>query len=160
MKAWYLLCCQENTWRRTLEALKEVGVDVCCPLLNETRARTDKKTAVRHVQYPIFPGYIFAHFDPYEIHTTAILRMPGAKMFVRFGKEISTVSSDVISAINHASANFRIININEDSFECVNPPSYLLSRMDAIYALTDRQARVSALMSLLTIPADVLKKSA
>lgn len=158
MKAWYLLCCQEKTWRRTLEALKDVGIDVCCPLLNETRARTDKKTAVRHVQYPIFPGYIFTHFDPHEIHTTAILKMPGAKMFVRFGKEISTVSSDVISAINRAS--FRLININEDYFECVNAPSYLLSRMDAIYALTDRQARVSALMSLLTIPADVLKKSA
>ncbi|HGM7400836.1 TPA: transcription termination/antitermination NusG family protein [Serratia marcescens] len=158
MKAWYLLCCQENTWRRTLKALDDAGVEVCCPLSNETRARTDKKNAVRHVQYPVFPGYIFTRFDPADIHTTTIIKMPGARLFVRFGKEISVIPDNVIAAMR--CAQFELLKVGFDSFKCRNAPPLLLNKMQEIYTTKDRHERVSALMSLLSLPFSLWKESA
>jgi transcriptional antiterminator RfaH len=158
MKSWYLLCCQGNTWRRTLVALEGAKIDVCCPLIHETRVRTDKKTAVRHVALPLFPGYIFTRFNPHEIHTTTILRMPGVKGFVRCGKEISTVNEDVISAIY--CSPFNLLDVNKDYFRCVNVDPTLLSEMNEIYESKDHTSRVTSLMSLISKQEKTLKRTA
>ncbi|MBA0018509.1 hypothetical protein HZS38_04760 [Xenorhabdus nematophila] len=51
------------------------------------------------INSPAFPGYIFVKFNPAQIHTTAIKRMPGAMDFVRFGNRVATLHQDEIDAL-------------------------------------------------------------
>ncbi|WP_331423340.1 transcription termination/antitermination NusG family protein, partial [Enterobacter sp. ZOR0014] len=97
--AWYLLRCRQNYWKTIQQNLNEAGLKTCCPLILERRRRSDKKNAYRLINSPAFPGYIFVRFNPANIHTTAIKRIPGAMDFVRFGNEIATISQAEIEAL-------------------------------------------------------------
>lgn len=149
-EAWYLLRCRENAWRSTLENLNNVGLKTCCPLIHERRRRKDKKNTFRLIDYPAFPGYIFVHLNPLKIHTTAIKRIPGAMDFVHFGNKIATIHHKEIEALRNAEP--KALTADSVSYECVNLPPELLTKIEEIYTTADPKHRVNLLISMLALP--------
>ncbi|TKK13665.1 hypothetical protein EcCFBP13530_22965 [Enterobacter cancerogenus] len=133
--AWYLLRCRENTWRTTLQNLSEAGIKTCCPLILERRRRRDKKNSYRLINYPAFPGYIFVRFNPAQIHTTAIKRMPGAMDFVRFGNQIATIQQEEVNAMKLIHHDLPTVSLGTEHLtdERVNIPADVLKRIEQIF---------------------------
>ncbi|MEW5125767.1 transcription termination/antitermination NusG family protein [Citrobacter freundii] len=142
--AWYLLRCRQNYWKTIQQNLNEAGLKTCCPLILERRRRSDKKNAYRLMNSPAFPGYIFVRFNPANIHTTAIKRIPGAMDFVRFGNEIATISQDEIEAL-------KLVHF-ESPQEKINLPSDLKRKIEKITSAEEPAVRIDILFSMLELP--------
>lgn len=150
MKYWYLLRCQENTWRRTLSALKDSHVETCCPLQKVIKLRADKKSSFRKYEAPIFPGYIFAHFDPETIHTSSILKMYGAREFIRFGKEIATVPNNVVNGIKLMTSLSMEVNLGGVVDVQISNCNEIISEIEEVLAIEEKETRLCMLMKLVT----------
>jgi transcriptional antiterminator RfaH len=146
--AWYLLRCRENAWKTILETLTEAGLKTCCPLILERRRRKDKKNAYRLINYPAFPGYIFVKFNPSQIHTTAIKRMPGAMDFVHFGDRIATLHQEEVDALK------RIHNPETQKLHLGAEylPANFLNRIAQISTTNEPSVRIDMLFSMLKQP--------
>ncbi|HDT1158607.1 TPA: hypothetical protein QHP60_004157, partial [Escherichia coli] len=124
--------------------LNEAGLKTCCPLILERRRRSDKKNAYRLINSPAFPGYIFVRFNPANIHTTAIKRIPGAMDFVRFGNEIATISQAEIEAL-------KLVHFERPQ-EKINLPSELKKKIEKITSAEEPAVRIDILFSMLELP--------
>jgi hypothetical protein len=82
--------------------------------------------------------------------------MYGAKQFIRFGKEIGTVADDIVSALSIV----EFVEVNGNSFSCINANEDLVSRLKQIYSIKDKTNRVTALMHLVAASRSQLRKSA
>lgn len=142
--AWYLLRCRQNYWKTIQQNLNEVGLKTCCPLILERRRRSDKKNAFRLINSPAFPGYIFVRFNPANIHTTAIKRIPGAMDFVRFGNQIATISQAEIEALE-------LVHYDRPQ-ETINLPIDLLTKIEKISSSEEPAVRIDLLFSILALP--------
>lgn len=142
--AWYLLRCRQNYWKTIQQNLNDVGLKTCCPLILERRRRSDKKNAYRLINSPAFPGYIFVRFNPANIHTTAIKRIPGAMDFVRFGNEIATISQAEIEAL-------KLVHFERPQ-EKINLPSELKKKIEKITSAEEPAVRIDILFSMLELP--------
>lgn len=142
--AWYLLRCRQNFWKTLQQNLNEAGLKTCCPLILERRRRSDKKNAYRLINSPAFPGYIFVRFNPLNIHTTAIKRIPGAMDFVRFGNEIATISHAEIEAL-------KLVHYERPQLK-INLPSELRQKIDKINSAEEPAVRIDILFSMLELP--------
>lgn len=142
--AWYLLRCRQNYWKTIQQYLNEAGLKTCCPLILERRRRSDKKNAFRLTNSPAFPGYIFVRFNPANIHTTAIKRMPGAMDFVRFGNEIATISQQEIEAL-------KLVHYDRPQ-QKINLPSELIQKIEKITSSEEPADRIDVLFSMLATP--------
>lgn len=145
--AWYLLRCRQNYWKTIQQNLNEAGLKTCCPLILERRRRSDKKNAYRLINSPAFPGYIFVRFNPANIHTTAIKRMPGAMDFVRFGTEIATISQTEIEAL-------KLVHFERPQ-EKINLPSELKMKIEKITSAEEPAVRIDILFSMLELPSRI-----
>ncbi|EFN8966708.1 hypothetical protein D6O87_25390, partial [Escherichia coli] len=123
----------------------------CCPLILERRRRSDKKNAYRLINSPAFPGYIFVRFNPANIHTTAIKRIPGAMDFVRFGNEIATISQAEIEAL-------KLVHFERPQ-EKINLPSELKKKIEKITSAEEPAVRIDILFSMLELPTRISRSN-
>lgn len=149
--AWYLLRCRQNYWKTIQKNLNEAGLKTCCPLILERRRRSDKKNAYRLINSPAFPGYIFVRFNPANIHTTAIKRIPGAMDFVRFGNEIATISQAEIEAL-------KLVHFERPQ-EKINLPSELKKKIEKITSAEEPAVRIDILFSMLELPTRISRSN-
>ncbi|ECM7320393.1 hypothetical protein OUHCRE2_43350 [Enterobacter asburiae] len=149
--AWYLLRCRQNYWKTIQQNLNEAGLKTCCPLILERRRRSDKKNAYRLINSPAFPGYIFVRFNPANIHTTAIKRIPGAMDFVRFGNEIATISQAEIEAL-------KLVHFERPQ-EKINLPSELKKKIEKITSAEEPAVRIDILFSMLELPTRISRSN-
>ncbi|MEL2403413.1 transcription termination/antitermination NusG family protein [Escherichia coli] len=149
--AWYLLRCRQNYWKTIQQNLNEAGLKTCCPLILERRRRSDKKNAYRLINSPAFPGYIFVRFNPANIHTTAIKRIPGAMDFVRFGYEIATISQAEIEAL-------KLVHFERPQ-EKINLPSELKKKIEKITSAEEPAVRIDILFSMLELPTRISRSN-
>ena len=149
--AWYLLRCRQNYWKTIQQNLNEAGLKTCCPLILERRRRSDKKNAYRLINSPAFPGYIFVRFNPANIHTTAIKRIPGAMDFVRFGNEIATISQAEIEAL-------KLVHFERPQ-EKINLPSELKKKIEKITSAEEPAVRIDILFSMLKLPTRISRSN-
>ncbi|MGT2009289.1 transcription termination/antitermination NusG family protein [Enterobacter hormaechei subsp. xiangfangensis] len=147
--AWYLLRCRQNFWKTIQQNLNEAGLKTCCPLILERRRRSDKKNAYRLINSPAFPGYIFVRFNPANIHTTAIKRIPGAMDFVRFGNQIATISQTEIEAL-------KLVHYERPQ-EKINLPSELKKKIEKITSAEEPAVRIDILFSMLELPTRITR---
>ncbi|ECE0550291.1 hypothetical protein KS559_004446 [Salmonella enterica] len=141
--AWHLLRCRQNYWKTIQQNLNEAGLKTCCPLILERRKRSDKKNAYRLINSPAFPGYIFVRFNPANIHTTAIKRLPGAMDFVRFGNDIATISQAEIEAL-------KLVHFERPQ-EKINLPNELIQTIEKITSAVEPAVRIDILFSMLEL---------
>lgn len=149
--AWYLLRCRQNYWKTIQQNLNEAGLKTCCPLILERRRRSDKKNAYRLINSPAFPGYIFVRFNPANIHTTAIKRIPGAMDFVRFGNEIATISQAEIEAL-------KLVHFERPQ-EKINLPRELKKKIEKITSAEEPAVRIDILFSMLELPTRISRSN-
>ncbi|EJX4187820.1 transcription termination/antitermination NusG family protein [Salmonella enterica] len=137
------LRCRQNYWKTIQQSLNEAGLKTCCPLILVRRRRSDKKNAYRLINSPAFPGYIFVRFNPANIHTTAIKRLPGAMDFVRFGNDIATISQAEIEAL-------KLVHFERPQ-EKINLPNELIQKIEKITSAVEPAVRIDILFSMLEL---------
>lgn len=96
MESWYLLYCKRGQIFRAQEHLERQKVSCITPLVTVKKCLRGKRT---EIEEPLFPGYLFIHFNPEQIHTTSIRATRGVRDFVRFGNHLAVVPDMVITEI-------------------------------------------------------------
>jgi transcriptional antiterminator RfaH len=71
------------------------GIEVFCPRL---RIRRRTRRGVAWFVQAVFPGYLFARFDPKE-SMLLVKAVPGVKTVVRFGERMPSIPPDVIAGL-------------------------------------------------------------
>lgn len=148
---WYLLRCRQNYWQIVQQNLHEVGLNTCCPLILERKKRSDRKNCFRLKNAPAFPGYIFVEFNPVNIHTSTIKKIPGAMDFVKFGNKIATISHREIEAL-------KLLHHEVGSQE-IHVPQELAKQIGKIISSKNPGERIDALFSMLAPPSRTLRSN-
>jgi transcriptional antiterminator RfaH len=94
---WYLLRCKPKQDSRAAKLLEQQNYEVCCPLVWVNKSKT---LTPRNALEPLFPGYIFIRINREHANWVAIRSTSGVRDFVRFGKKIAWVHSDVVDKIH------------------------------------------------------------
>lgn len=106
MESWYLLYCKRGQLQRAKEHLERQQVECLIPTIVLEKIVRGKRSEVSE---PLFPNYLFVHFDPETIHTTTISATRGVSHFVRFGTHPAIVPPNVIQHL----INNPLINISD-----------------------------------------------
>ena len=95
MKYWYAVNTKSHCEAYAAASLEQLGLEVFLPKLKETRTvrGTWQKSTV-----PLFPGYLFAHFDLLN-HFRAVAYAKGVRKIVAFGSGPSIVDETIINSI-------------------------------------------------------------
>ncbi|KAF1042237.1 transcription termination/antitermination NusG family protein [Xylophilus sp.] len=147
MKNWHLLSCKSNAnqWV-TLEIESLEVVEVYSPVLVEKQRRSDCD-GFRTKEKVLFPGYLFLRFDPEEIHTTHITRIPGAIQFVRFSDTPYVVPDSVIQGLRDVL--LLRVNCTLSCIEYRNLPTDLEKSLHLVVGLRSETVRRARLLAVL-----------
>ncbi len=93
-RAWYALSVKHQHERAVESALAHKGFEALAPFSPMRRQWSDR---VKHLNSPLFPGYVFCHFDIQQ--KLDVLDTPGISRIVSFGGQPAEISAGEISAI-------------------------------------------------------------
>jgi transcription elongation factor/antiterminator RfaH len=93
MKRWYVIFAKPRKERQVRDRLAEQGIEVFLPFL--LCLRPDAPARPR----PLFPRYLFVHFDLAETSVERIRWTPGLASLVMFDGQYAAVENDVIAYI-------------------------------------------------------------
>ncbi|PSU33203.1 transcription/translation regulatory transformer protein RfaH [Photobacterium lutimaris] len=155
MKDWYLLYCKRSEQERAVINLDRQGVECYYPQVTVDKIVRGKRVTAFE---PLFPGYMFAYFDPENISYTTVRSTRGVADFIRQGARPQTVNPDLIYSLM----------INEDSEEHQKKLSDLpkpgeslkltqgqFKGIEAIYQEPDGEKRSFMMIQLLGKPVKV-----
>ncbi len=91
---WYVCQTRARAEKQVNRMLKLRGVEAYLPLLAQVRQWTDR---TKRVDFPVFPGYVFAHFGPDQIHQ--VLLTPGVVTIVRSDGAPAPVREDELESV-------------------------------------------------------------
>jgi transcription antitermination factor NusG len=94
MTAWYALWTRSRHERLVCSELTAHHVEAFLPTVVRWSVWKDRK---RKIDWPLFPGYCFAHFDPDE--RFAVLNCAGVATIVSFNGEPAAIPDHEIEAI-------------------------------------------------------------
>ncbi len=63
IKGWFLVHTKPHSEKLAETHLQQLGVEIFCPLIKQEKIIRRKR---RSVISPLFPGYLFAKFDPFR----------------------------------------------------------------------------------------------
>ena len=92
--SWFVLYVQSRHEKFVSTLLKAKGIATCLPLTVTLRKWCDRR---KHVEEPMFPGYVFCQFDP-KIRVP-ILSTPGVLQILGAGKEALPLRDEEINAL-------------------------------------------------------------
>jgi transcriptional antiterminator RfaH len=110
---WYVAYTRPRHEKKVALLLSEAGITNFLPTTRKIRIWHDRK---KYVTTPLFPSYIFIFMDCPGNYQEA-LKTNGVLYFVRQGKEISTISEDVINAIRFITGFDSSIEVTDDRFQ-------------------------------------------
>lgn len=93
-RSWFACYTRSRHEKRVAELLKVRGFGSYVPLVLRESQWADRR---KIVEWPLFPGYVFAQFAPPEVHQ--VLEIPGISAIVRFGSKFVQVSEDDIKSV-------------------------------------------------------------
>lgn len=91
---WFVLYTTSRSEKKVAQRLKEKGLEVYLPMIEELRQWSDRK---KKVQKALFNGYVFVKTTKANLWET--LQVPGAVKFVNFSGEHATVRQEEIDTI-------------------------------------------------------------
>ena len=91
---WFVMYTTSRTEKKVEQRLKEKGIEVFLPMVEELRQWSDRK---KKVQKALFSGYIFVKTTRANLWES--LQDPGAVKFVNFSGQHATVRDKEIDAI-------------------------------------------------------------
>lgn len=92
---WYALTVQARTVQTTSLALRGKGFEEYLPVFRERRRWSDR---TKTVDSPLFPGYIFCRFDPFD-RLIPVLTTPGVTGIVSAGRTPIPVSGSELESV-------------------------------------------------------------
>lgn len=96
--AWFVVKAKHNQERRAESSLLSQGVKCYLPVVATSSMRSSHKlNQLRDT--PLFPGYLFAYFDPEVIHTTEVKNTRGVSGLVNFGGAPAIITDSQMSDI-------------------------------------------------------------
>jgi len=144
---------QESAAKRSL--IRDVGLEVFCPMLRFERARRSGKVKVTEA---MFPGYIFARFG-YREKYRHVAASIGVSHIVKFGGVASIVSDSIIHELRAAVVDEETVEI-KSSIEPGQEVKLLQGPFAGIRAVVTQvmpaQQRVKVLLELLGMEREVL----
>lgn len=110
-KKWYAIYTKPRAEKKTSEALTELGIDHYLPLQMVVKQWSDRK---KKVEEPLFKSYLFVYATlPQE--TLSVLSINGVVKFVKSGKELNPIRTEVIEAIKISLLHFTEIEATHAS---------------------------------------------
>lgn len=100
-KQWFAINVRSNHETVVESMLEHKGYEVFVPMYRHRRKWSDR---VRESSTPLFPGYVFCHFDP-SVRTAPVVTTPGVIRIVGFGSTPVAVDDAEIDAIRRAVAS-------------------------------------------------------
>jgi transcription antitermination factor NusG len=97
---WYAVMVKGQQERFIHEAFQQKAIESFLPLYWAARRWSDR---VKRVQLPLFPGYLFCRFQPFQ--RLPLLRTPGVKTIVSSGSEMLPVANEDILRIRRLIAS-------------------------------------------------------
>ncbi|GHB43981.1 UpxY family transcription antiterminator [Mongoliitalea lutea] len=91
---WYVLYTTSRAEKKVAQRLREKGLEVYLPIIEELRQWSDRK---KKVQKALFNGYLFVKTSRANLWES--LQVPGAVKFVHFAGEHATVREEEIETI-------------------------------------------------------------
>jgi len=91
---WYVMYTAPRSEKKVEQRLREKGLEVYLPIVEEVRQWSDRK---KKVQKPLFNGYLFVFTSKDKLWES--LQVSGAVKFVNFAGEHATVRDSEIEAI-------------------------------------------------------------
>ncbi|MFD2202874.1 UpxY family transcription antiterminator [Shivajiella indica] len=91
---WYVLYTTSRAEKKVATRLREKGLEVYLPMVEELRQWSDRK---KKIQKALFNGYLFVKTTKDKLWSA--LQVPGAVKFVNFAGEHATVRQQEIDAI-------------------------------------------------------------
>lgn len=91
---WYVLYTTSRAEKKVAERLREKGLEVYLPIIEELRQWSDRR---KKVQKALFNGYLFVKTSRANLWES--LQVPGAVKFVHFAGEHATVREEEIETI-------------------------------------------------------------
>lgn len=149
--AWFVVKAKHNQERRAESSLLSQGVKCYLPVVATSSMRDGKKLNQLR-DNPLFPGYLFAYFDPEVIHTTEVKNTRGVSGLVNFGGTPAIISESEMSDIRERIAA-RAVILSAESLpvqgERVELTGGKLEGLDAVYDEPDGLRRSMLLISIL-----------
>ncbi|WP_406569484.1 transcription termination/antitermination NusG family protein [Aeromonas media] len=101
MERWYLACHKtgKHNALRVQAFLANLDIEVLIPQICMRQPRQDRPGQIRSVWEPLFPGYLFIHFDPETHHTSKVSACPGLSHLVRYGGMINPLHEAVVDEV-------------------------------------------------------------
>ena len=91
---WYVMYTASRSEKKVADRLKDRGVEVYLPIIEELRQWSDRK---KKVQKALFNGYVFVKTRRNQLWEC--LQVPGAVKFVHFSGNHATVREEVLDMI-------------------------------------------------------------
>ncbi len=91
---WFAITVRPNHEKTVARHLTAAGLESFLPLYRTRRSWSDR---VKELHLPLFPRYVFVHFAYPD--RVMVLRIPGVRSLVGFGKEPTPVTAAEIAAL-------------------------------------------------------------
>ncbi len=91
---WYAIWTRSRHEQIVREQLDKKGFEAFLPTIVRWSRWKDRK---KKIDWPLFPGYCFARFDPTE--RLSVLKSPGVVSIVSFNSEIAPIPAQEIDSI-------------------------------------------------------------
>jgi transcription antitermination factor NusG len=91
---WFAIQVKTCTEKAATTVLQYKGYECFLPLGKSRRHWSDR---IKELEVPLFPGYLFCRFDPYN--RLPILKTPGVIQVLGIGKSLTPVDDDEIAAL-------------------------------------------------------------
>lgn len=109
---WFVMYTAPRSEKKVEQRLKEKGLEVYLPIIEEVRQWSDRK---KKVQRPLFNSYIFVHTTKDRLWES--LQVPGAVKFVNFAGEHATVRESEIEALKRVISTGVAVEVEANSIE-------------------------------------------
>lgn len=138
MERWYLACHKtgKHNALRVKAFLAHLNIEVLIPQIRMLQPRLDRPGQIRSVWEPLFPGYLFIHFDPETHHTSKVSACPGLSHLVRFAGVINPLHEAVVDEVLQL-----VLTVNVEADESIKQLVSPEHQAQSAPALTESQRR-------------------
>jgi transcriptional antiterminator RfaH len=110
---WYVMYTKPRHEKAVARRLTELNINGYLPITKTLRTWCDRK---RFIEMPLFPSYVFVQLNN-SLEYSNGLDVEGVLHYVRFGREVVTVSESIIHNIQMVAEQGRNIEVSSDYFK-------------------------------------------
>ena len=139
---WYVMYTKPRHEKAVARRLNELNINGYLPITKTLRTWCDRK---RFIEMPLFPSYVFVQLQNMLEYSNG-LDIEGALHYVRFGKEVVTVSESIIQNIQMVVEQGKDIEVSAEYFK---PGQQLSIQRGPLTGLSCEMVRVDGRQKIL-----------